>query len=98
MRSVERSLSVILSLAGAGVLFATGLYGGRLVFDHAAGVPTEVLQAELRERGTDHDHAAGEEHEAMTDSGTVKPGSAVVADSTVTPPHSHSPGTPAHTH
>ena len=36
--------------AGVGVLFATGVYGGRLVFEHAAGIPTEVLQAEMHER------------------------------------------------
>lgn len=53
MSSMERALGVALSIAGAGVLVATGVYGGKLVFDHAAGVPTEVLQGELRERSTD---------------------------------------------
>src|ERR687898_3434671 len=61
MGSGERSMSIILTLAGAGVLFATAVYGGRLVFEHAAGIPTTVLEGELRERGTDHYHDAGEE-------------------------------------
>jgi uncharacterized membrane protein len=98
MGSLERTLGVILSIGGAGVLIATGLYGGRLVFDHAAGVPTEVLQAELRERGKDHHHDPGTEHGMMIDSAPVEPGSAPVTDSTAAPPHSHSPGAPAHTH
>ena len=97
MSALERSLSVVLSIAGAGVLFATGVYGGRLVFDHAAGVSTEVLQSELRERGRDHEHAAGQGHE-MTDSVTPTPSAAGDGDSAVTPPHSDPPGTPPHTH
>ena len=90
----ERLLGVLLSLAGAGVLVATGVYGGRLVFDHAAGVPTEVLQAELKERGTDHHHGADNGH---SHSG---PQPSTPAPAHVDPPgaapHSHSPGTPPH--
>ncbi len=98
MSALERGLSVVLSIAGAGVLFATGVYGGRLVFDHAAGVPTEVLQSELRERGRDHEHAAGQEHEMVSDSATPAPGAVGDGDSVATPPHSDPPGTPPHTH
>src|SRR5918997_1531092 len=65
MGSGERTAAVIVTLAGAGGLFATRLYGGRLVFDHAAGIPTTVLQGELRERGTDHTHDAGNDHGGM---------------------------------
>ncbi len=98
MSSVERTLSVIVSIAGAGVLFATGLYGGRLVFDHAAGVPTRVLEAELRERGRDHEHAAGQEHDMAPDSVATSPRPAGSTDSAITPPHTDPPGTPPHTH
>jgi uncharacterized membrane protein len=97
MGALERSLSVVLSLAGAGVLFATGLYGGRLVFDHAAGVPTQVLENELRERGREHQHAGQEAH-AHPDPAVMPPGTTDqggVRDSAV---HSHPPGTPEHTH
>ncbi|MFL5402093.1 MAG: DUF2231 domain-containing protein [Gemmatimonadales bacterium] len=92
MASAERTLVVILSLAGTGVLFATGLFGGRLVFEHAAGIPSPVLQEELHERSEGHHHNAGLTggHEADSASGHVDPpGSAPHT-------HSHPPGTPPH--
>lgn len=91
MGAGERYLSTVLSLGGVGVLVATGLYGGRLVFEHAAGIPSKVLEAELRER-TGENHYHGEEAVAP-----VAP-----KDSTAEPraPASHvdPPGTPPHTH
>lgn len=91
MASSERAASFLFSLAGVGVLIATGLYGGRLVFEHAAGIPTPVLQTELQERTGDHHHDAG--------MGLDAPG---VPDSTAAsqPPAGHvdPPGTPPHTH
>jgi uncharacterized membrane protein len=91
MGTGERSLTTILSLGGLGVLIATGLYGGRLVFDHAAGVPSKVLEAELRERTGEHHHAG------VKASGPIAP-----ADSTAQQPapagHVDPPGTPPHTH
>jgi uncharacterized membrane protein len=97
MASLERTLSVVLALAGAGVLFATGVYGGKLVFDHAAGIPTQVLQGELGERVKDHDHAAAQEHPAAPDSAAASPAVKTHADPPGTPPHSHSSDTPPHT-
>jgi uncharacterized membrane protein len=97
MSSFERILGVILSLAGAGTLVATGVYGGRLVFDHAAGIPTEVLQGELVERGTDHEHAPGQEH-MTADSTSASPGVTGAGGSPDTAGHSHSPGTAPHSH
>ena len=91
MGSGERSATVILTLAGAGVLFATGVYGGRLVFEHAAGIPTTVLEGELRERGTDHHHDAAEEQHspaAIRDSAAKAPAASHV-DPPGTPPHEH---------
>lgn len=87
MGSGERTLAVVIAIAGAGVLFTTGLYGGKLVFNHAAGIPTKVLQGELQERAERHEHAAGEEHDIVP---------AAPASDTV--PHSHAPGTAPHTH
>jgi uncharacterized membrane protein len=96
MGSGERTAAVVVTLAGAGVLFATGLYGGRLVFDHAAGIPTTVLQSELRERGTDHHHDAGDDHPEMEPANVPVP----ALDSAVKAPAGHvdPPGTPPHTH
>jgi uncharacterized membrane protein len=88
MGALERTATVIASLAGAGVLFATGLYGGRLVFEHAAGIPTRVLEGELHERSEGHRHGGdttSAEHAAPTH-----------VDSQSSPSHSHPPGTPAH--
>jgi uncharacterized membrane protein len=62
MGTAERAVALALSLAGAGVLIATANYGGRLVYDHAAGIPTEVLMSEQQNRTEGHEHAPGEGH------------------------------------
>src|SRR6266498_2074297 len=49
MGGTERAVTLTLSVGGMAVLIATAIYGGRLVFDHAAGIPTEVLEAEMHE-------------------------------------------------
>jgi len=114
MGTGERALALAAMLAGAGVLIATASYGGRLVFDHAAGIPTDVLTAETRSRSEGHHHGAGEEHDedGHSHEGTPAPAaatdSAAHADPPGTPPHSHEPesaddhphpsGTPAHEH
>ncbi|MGZ8392992.1 MAG: DUF2231 domain-containing protein [Gemmatimonadales bacterium] len=92
----ERTLSLLVSLAGVGFLVATGVYGGKLIFDHAAGIPTKVLQGEIQERAKEHHHEAGEGHEEVTrDSAASGPGSDHV-DPPGAAPHSHEPGTPPH--
>jgi uncharacterized membrane protein len=113
MGTTERALALTLSLGGAGVLIATAAYGGRLVFDHAAGIPTEVLTSETRERTEGHEHAPGEgqgddghEHEPATapmagDSAATAaaPAAGDHVDPPGTPPHSHEPEKPAgHSH
>lgn len=112
MGSGERTTSLALSLVGVAALFATATYGGRLVFEHAAGIPTEVLQAEMHERAEGHHHhgdgeeAAGhdDDHDhaaagATADSAAaVTPADSLAPDSA--PPaghtHTHAPGTPPH--
>jgi uncharacterized membrane protein len=67
MGTTERAVALALALGGAGVLIATAAYGGRLVFEHAAGIPTEVLISETRERAEDHEHEpAGHSHSPGT--------------------------------
>ena len=101
MGTRERALSLVLSILGVGVLFATGFYGGKLVFEHAAGIPSEVLQGELQERTEGrHYHGEGEEHPAVApDSSAAVPPAQDHVDPPGTPLHSHShaPGTPPHT-
>lgn len=95
----ERTAGLILSLVGAGVLFATGVYGGRLVFEHAAGIPTSVLEGEIRERGTKHQHAPGvaDDHGVPGDTAAMAAPSGHV-DPPGTRPHSHPPDTAAPGH
>ncbi len=99
MSTGERTLSLLASLAGAGVLVATGAYGGKMVFEHAAGIPTEALQQELHERAEGHHHhggeaeaaeVAGEEHDSAGEAHEHAVDSAAPAG------HTHPPGTPPH--
>jgi uncharacterized membrane protein len=105
MGTGERAVALAAALAGAGVLIATSIYGGRLVFEHAAGIPTDVLTTETRSRAEGHEHASGEEHGDDGHSHEITPAPTATIDS---PPHSHEPqetddhshppGTPAHEH
>ncbi len=92
MTAGERTLSLVASLAGAGVLVATGVYGGKLVFEHAAGIPSEALEQELHERAEGHHHHGGEaeEHEPTGEENDHATDSAAPAG------HTHPPGTPPH--
>jgi uncharacterized membrane protein len=106
MGSTERAVVLAASLGGVGALFATAVYGGKLVFDHAAGIPSEVLQAEMHERAEGHHHGGeGEADEHGTDGHAVPsagtdsaPGgpAATVTDSGQSTRHTHAPGTPPH--
>jgi uncharacterized membrane protein len=108
MSSAERSVALALGLAGAGVLTATGVYGGKLVFEHAAGVPTEVLQDEIGQRAAGHHHEAGEEHGDEPREHAEEPhehaapaataDSAMPGESPAPAGHVDPPGTPPHTH
>jgi uncharacterized membrane protein len=97
MASGERAVVVALSVGGVGLVVATGFYGGKLVFEHAAGIPSPVLEAELHERaqGHHHDQAAGTSArqdpagEPKAPGHTDPPGAS-------TPTHTHPPGTPPH--
>jgi uncharacterized membrane protein len=105
MGSTERGVVLALSLGGTGMLLATAVYGGKLVFDHAAGIPTEVLQAEIHDRAEGHHHhgsgtegdeatAHDDDHAAPTAAADTAPMPAAVS---ATPAgHTHAPGTPPH--
>jgi uncharacterized membrane protein len=84
MPSQELALTRALSVVGLVGLVWTGILGGKLVFEHAAGIPTRTLQAEVQDRAAGHVHQEGEEHEA--------------ADTVKTAPHVDPPGTPPHSH
>jgi uncharacterized membrane protein len=88
MGSGERTFALVVSLGGLGALLATAALGGRMVFDHAAGIKTEVLEAETQDRAQDHHHD-GEGEEAEGD-GEHHDSTAPAGG------HSHPPGTPPH--
>jgi uncharacterized membrane protein len=103
MGGTERGVVLALSLAGLGVLLTTAAYGGKLVFDHAAGIPTPVLEEEMHERAEGHHHpGAGEEadehdeheHDEATPADSAH--GTGPADSTASAGHTHPPGTPPH--
>ena len=82
----ELALTRALSVVGLIGLAWTGILGGKLIFEHAAGLPTETLETEMRNREAGHHHEAGE----MSDS--------TAADTSKTRPHVDPPGTPPHKH
>lgn len=100
MKMIERQVALVLALIGAGVLYTTGKLGGELVFGHAAGIPTDVMQQEMENRGAGHEHEGGAAHEHPADSVPASTadsaGQPAAADST--PDHVDPPGAPPHTH
>ena len=79
----------VLSLAGLVTIIWTGVLGGKLMFEHAAGIPTATMQQEMENREAEHHHEAGEveEHEHAAPADTAKRAG-----------HTHPPGTPPHKH
>src|SRR6058998_2096403 len=55
----------LLGVVGLVTVVWTGVIGGKLVFEHAAGVPTRMMKAEIENRAAGHHHEPGEaeEHE-----------------------------------
>jgi uncharacterized membrane protein len=86
MPAQELAFTRVLSVVGLLGLVWTAVLGGRLMFQHAAGIPSRTLQTELENREAGHEHQPGEEHEHAAPADTAKA------------THSHPPGTPAHTH
>lgn len=77
--ATEELVTRVLGIFGvAGVLY-TGAAGGKLVFEHAAGIPTETIQAEVRNRTEGHEHGSAAADSAK--GGHVDPPG--------TPPHKH---------
>jgi uncharacterized membrane protein len=92
MGNGERNLALLVSIGGLAALLTTAVLGGKLVFEHAAGIPTAVLQAETLERAEGHHHGGDADSEAdHHDEGD--------GDSSAAAPsggHTHPPGTPPH--
>jgi len=84
----EEMVLRVLSIFGvAGVLY-TGAVGGKMMFEHAAGIPTKTMEAEMHNRMAGHEHMEGEEHDEHEHA----------APDTAKGGHVDPPGTPPHTH
>ena len=79
---VEEWVTRALSVVGVVGLCYVGAAGGKLVYEHAAGMSTKAMQAEIQNRAAGHEHEEGEEG----------------ADSTKGATHVDPPGTPPHKH
>src|SRR5689334_10273648 len=79
----------VLSVAGLVTVVWTGVLGGKLMFEHAAGIPNATLQAEIENREAGHHHEAGEAEEQEH---------AAPADTAKGAGHTHAPATPPHKH
>jgi len=105
----ERWAVALIGVVGLGFLVATGREGGEMVFDHAVGMNTAAMEAEIKNRAAGHQHEEGEEdadHEhadstapamQMDSTGampTAAPDSTAAA--AAPPAHTHAPGTPPH--
>jgi uncharacterized membrane protein len=73
---VEATSLRVLSIAGLVTVVWTGLIGGKMVFEHAAGVPAATMQAEMENRKAGHE----DEHAHSGADSTHDPAPA-------TPPH-----------
>ena len=78
-----------LAVVGLVLVTWTGVVGGQMVFEHAAGVPMRTMEREMLDRRAGHDHEAGED----ADSTEHQHGSAARDTS-----HTHAPGTALHSH
>jgi uncharacterized membrane protein len=100
MALAERWAAAAAGIVGLGFVIATSREGGELVFDHAAGIPTSVLQAEIMNRDAGHSHEGGEEHEHAASADSMAPRDSMMpvdsAAAAPAVPHTHAPGTPEH--
>lgn len=94
----EQAITRFLSVIGVAGVIWTGALGGRLVFEHAAGIPTSTLQTEIQNRAAGHEHAPGEEHDEHDEPMAGGADSTKAAGDTVKATHTHPPGTPPHKH
>jgi uncharacterized membrane protein len=89
LRPLEARLLSLLAGVGFVFLLATGVEGGKLVFDHAAGIPTAKLQAEIQNREAGHQHAPGEADDHDAAEPTHDSAASTHVDPPGTPPHKH---------
>jgi uncharacterized membrane protein len=77
--AVEEWVTRALSVLGVVGLCYVGYNGGKLMFEHAAGIPTKTIEAEVQNRTGAHEHGAV----------TADSTKATHVDPPGTPPHKH---------
>lgn len=92
----EQPAYLAVAVLGAGLVFYVGSLGGQIVYRHAGGIPTPVLEDALAERAAGHEHAPGEEHDHGP--APVDSAGAGAQPSGTDEGHEHPPGTPPHEH
>ncbi len=72
LSGTEDAILRVLGIAGFVMLLWTARIGGRMMFDHAAGLTTATMMQEMRERAAGQHHEAGEteHHEAEPSAGS----------------------------
>jgi len=92
----EQPVYLTVAVLGAGLLFYVGSLGGQIVFRHAGGIPTPVLESAIVERAAGHEHGPGEEH----DHGAATPvdSAGAAGQASGAGDHDHPAGTPPHDH
>jgi uncharacterized membrane protein len=60
----EQAAQRLLSVAGLVGIVWTGVIGGRMVFEHAAGVSAATMKTEMEDRAAEQHHHPGEAEEA----------------------------------
>jgi len=78
---LEELVTRVLAIFGVVGICYTGAAGAKLLFEHAAGIPTKTIEAEVQNRTGGHQHEPGEEHADSAKAGHVDPPG--------TPPHKH---------
>lgn len=76
-----------LGVAGLVGIVWTGMIGGKMVFEHAAGVPATTMQAEIQDRAAGHHHPGGDRDEDEDRPAGPRADSAHHPAATPAPPH-----------
>lgn len=89
LNRTEELLGRVLSLAGLVTLICTARLGGKMFFEHAAGVPTAVFEPEARDRAARKHHHKGEGAEMGEHADTTKDSARAMHDDVHEHDHPH---------
>jgi uncharacterized membrane protein len=92
----ERWLVALIGVVGLGFLVATGKEGGEMVFDHAAGMTTAAMEAEIKNRAAGHVHEDGDDHDDHDQPAAAGADTNATPIDSAAPGHTDLPGTPPH--